>query len=80
MSEFLNVMIPLMAAMLSPIWLPLVGVALGRMLDGVRPQPVTPAQAAVDAAKARSLELRATRPLQKVSTRSVSVAPADIAA
>lgn len=54
MGEFLRIMIPLQAAMLGPIWVPLLGVALGKLSDQIRGEQVMPVQQTVRDAKARS--------------------------
>lgn len=59
MATLLGIMLPLFAGMLIPVWIPMIGVAVGAVLDRVRPAEVTPAMAVVAAAKERSAANRA---------------------
>lgn len=59
MATMLGIMIPLFAGMLIPIWIPMIAVAIGAVVDRIRPPVQTPAMAAVAAAKERSAAARA---------------------
>jgi hypothetical protein len=59
MGTLLGIMIPLFGGMLIPVWIPLIAIGVGAVLDRVRPPQVTPAMAIVAEAKRRSAEARA---------------------
>jgi len=50
--------VPLLAFMLIPVWIPVIATIAGAGYDRIRPKSVTPARAAVEAAKDRSLAIR----------------------
>jgi hypothetical protein len=58
MHEVLLNMGPLLAFGLTPVWIPIIGTAVGAAFDRLRPQDVTPAERAVQEAKRRSEALR----------------------
>ncbi|RNL62335.1 hypothetical protein EFK50_11185 [Nocardioides marmoriginsengisoli] len=57
MGTFVGIMLPLFAGMLIPVWIPLIAVVFGGILDRVRPRQVTPAMAVVAEAKRRTAAL-----------------------
>jgi hypothetical protein len=57
MTQFASIMVPPVLFMLIPLWIPLAAVAGGAVMDRLRPVPMTPASAAVAAAKERSARL-----------------------
>lgn len=66
MDALFTIIIPLFTFMLVPVWIPIIGVVAGNVMDRVHPAASTPAQAAVDAAKVRSMELRSSMPAAPV--------------
>jgi hypothetical protein len=60
MATMLGIMIPLFGFMLIPVWIPLIAIAAGAVLDRVRPPVMTPAMTIVAEAKRRSAEVRAS--------------------
>lgn len=54
MDQLLTNIVPLALFMLIPVWIPIIAIVAGRVVDQLRPTPMTPAGAAVAQAKARS--------------------------
>ena len=63
MGELLKIMVPLFGGMLLPVWIPLIGVSVGALMDRLRPETHTPAEKVVNEVKARSLAERFYEPL-----------------
>ena len=61
MREFLNVIVPLFALMLMPVWVPIIAATAGAVLDRCRPRSASPAQRAIEEAKVRSAAFRERR-------------------
>lgn len=80
MADALKVFVPLFGFMLIPVWIPLVAMAWGAVVDRLVPQSVTAAGAAVEAAKARSAELHADRAQVGASPRHAAVVAEPVAA
>ncbi len=58
MDQLLTSIVPLALFMLIPLWIPLLAIVGGAVLDRVRPVRLTGAAAAVEAAKERSVLAR----------------------
>lgn len=71
MAEALGTFLPLLALMLLAIWPPIIGAVAGAIADRFRIERVAPGRAAVEAAKARSAEVRAA--LAAVAAPAVDV-------
>lgn len=54
MQELLTDYVPLLVFGLVPVWIPIIGVTAGAIVDRLRPRAVTPAELAVRNAKHRS--------------------------
>jgi hypothetical protein len=59
MDEFVRTGAELLALGLLPVWIPLIGAIVGAIADRLVPPTTSPAQRAVEAARARSAEIRA---------------------
>ena len=58
MSQFLAYLVPLFGFMLIPVWIPIIAIAAGAVMDRVAPVELTAAGTAVEAAKERAQRLR----------------------
>lgn len=58
MGSALTTCLPIFAFMLIPVWIPIIGTALGALCDQLLPRTSSPAEQAVAAAKTRSAEAR----------------------
>lgn len=70
MGSLLAVVAPLFAFMLIPVWIPMIAVSAGALLDLVRPARTSTVTAAVNDVKARSAATRSA------TTRTMTPAPA----
>jgi hypothetical protein len=52
----LSTMVPLYVFMLIPVWIPIIAVTIGAIADRLRPPRRSPAQLAVETARARSAQ------------------------
>jgi hypothetical protein len=57
--ELITDYVPLLVFGLVPVWIPIIGVTAGAVVDRLRPRAVTPAELAVRNAKHRSARLHA---------------------
>ena len=62
MAQLLTTIVPLLAFMLTPVWIPILAVAAGALVDRVRTPRPSPAAAAVERAKQRSAANRGAAP------------------
>jgi hypothetical protein len=69
-----NVMIPLFLFMLIPVWIPLIAIVVGNVLDRVRPAPISPAAAVVADLKTRSAAARSTSRIPAPTTSTSAAA------
>lgn len=58
MQELITDYVPLLVFGLVPVWIPIIGVTAGAIVDRLRPRAVTPAELAVRNAKHRSATQR----------------------
>lgn len=58
MDSALATCLPIFAFMFIPVWIPIIGTIVGAICDRLLPQPSSPAEQAVVAAKSRSAEAR----------------------
>ncbi|EGD41648.1 hypothetical protein NBCG_04019 [Nocardioidaceae bacterium Broad-1] len=69
MADALTTCLPMIAFMFIPVWIPIIGTAVGSLVDRLRPPVSSPAERAVAAAKRRSSEARsATQPAAAATT------------
>jgi hypothetical protein len=52
--------VPLFAFMLIPVWIPIIAIVVGNVIDRVRPPEVSRAEVVVSSAKQRAVAVRGT--------------------
>lgn len=78
MSELLSTIGPLAAFMLIPVWIPIISLVVGAVADAFRGEATTPAQEAVNAAKARTAGARRHADELAVGRRARDSAPTPV--
>ena len=79
MSQFLSTIVPMFAFMLIPVWIPVIAVVVGSVVDVIRPKRVSAGEIAVEAAKERSLAGRQALTRDRRAPGPLPVAHAEIA-